>query len=150
MPVFIPCASIKLIALLFFPRIEECIRELLTMTDEVVPREDRFSNPVDALTVLNEARILDKATCYDPDSEDISKLLKHAVSPCVWCCAGSKGKIMGLWSLKLTKNSSILPIKKILKTSLGFLCLILIPLFIFCLYLVKTSFFFNFLYAVHS
>ena len=50
------------------------------MTDEVVPREDRFSNPVDALTVLNEARILDKATCYDPDSEDISKLLKHAVS----------------------------------------------------------------------
>lgn len=69
------------ICIFMYYRLEECIRELLSMTDEVVPREERFASPVDALTVLNEARILDKASCYDPDSEEISKILKHAVGP---------------------------------------------------------------------
>ncbi len=50
------------------------------MSNEMVDISERFQDPIHGLNFLEDKKILDKSTCYDPDPEKINKILKHAVS----------------------------------------------------------------------
>ena len=60
-------------------RLEVCVREILKMTTELAGPDRSFTHPAEALNFLGEQHLLDSTSCYDPDTEDITKLLRHQV-----------------------------------------------------------------------
>ena len=55
------------------------MRELMAMSCELTG-DTSASTPMEALERLMEAKILDKATCYDPNPVNVSHILEEVVS----------------------------------------------------------------------
>ena len=55
------------------------MRELWAMANEAVPIDNKFQDPMEGVSYLVENKIFDKNTCYDPEPEDVTRILKNAV-----------------------------------------------------------------------
>lgn len=66
-------------SVLYSYRIEECIKSLLDMTTELTGQQT-FLHPVDAINHVADNQLLEKMACYNPEPEQVNKLLKHVVS----------------------------------------------------------------------
>ena len=66
--------------LLTIYRLEECIREIVQMSNDLTEGDKQCRHPVDAINKVIEDRLLEKTTCYDLDPAPITKLLTHLVS----------------------------------------------------------------------
>ena len=64
---------------IFVCRLEECVREIIQMSNDLTEGGDRCCHPVDAINNIIENRLLEKATCYDLDPMAITKLLTYLV-----------------------------------------------------------------------
>ena len=74
------CTIAIYVCLLCNCRIEECIKSLLEMTTELTG-EQSFLHPVDAINHMSDNQLLEKMACYNPEPEQVNKLLKHVVCP---------------------------------------------------------------------
>ena len=61
-------------------RIEECVKSLLEMSQGLTGQYPQFHDPGDALDHVAEKRLLEKTACFDPEADEINKLLRHVVS----------------------------------------------------------------------
>ncbi len=60
--------------------LESCLKDLLKMTNDLTGNvKDNFTNPIEAVDCLSQGHLLDKSSCYDPDPEAITLMLKHVV-----------------------------------------------------------------------
>ena len=64
----------------FHYRLEECIREIGQMSNDLTEGGERCCHPVDAINNVIENGLLEKTTCYDLDPIAVSKLLTYLVN----------------------------------------------------------------------
>ena len=68
----------------FYFRLESCVKDLLTMTNDLTGNvKNNFTNPLEAVDCLSQGHLLDKSSCYDPEPEAIAKMLRHVVTTLV-------------------------------------------------------------------
>ena len=59
-------------------RLEDCVRDLLSAANSAVG-DRKFATPMEAVTYLADTSHFDKTGCYDPEPDDIARLLRHVV-----------------------------------------------------------------------
>lgn len=64
--------------LLYYFRLDNCLKDMLTLTNKIVGKE--YVTPKDALLSMLSNHSLENDTCYDPDPDAVSEILTHAVS----------------------------------------------------------------------
>ena len=60
-------------------RLEECVKNLWQEAHHVQPSK-KFTTPMEACDALYDEQLLDKKTCYDADTQAVTKLLRFIVS----------------------------------------------------------------------
>ena len=61
-------------------RLESCVMDLLTMTNDLTGNvKNNFTNPLEAVDILSQGHLLDKSSCYDPEPEAVTRLLRRVV-----------------------------------------------------------------------
>ena len=61
-------------------RLEDCVKGIMDMSNDLAPGDEKRSHPADAAEQIAEYHLLDKETCNDPDSEEVTHFLRHVVS----------------------------------------------------------------------
>ncbi|XP_014678057.1 PREDICTED: uncharacterized protein LOC106817859 [Priapulus caudatus] len=59
--------------------IDLVIHEILKMVNEL-PNSKEHDSTEEAVEFLNSSNMLDKISCFDPDTTDVQHILKHVVS----------------------------------------------------------------------
>ncbi|CAH1798032.1 unnamed protein product [Owenia fusiformis] len=57
--------------------LEDCVTEIFRLTNKVPGMRSGFEEPTDMIHFMTQGNLMEKTSCYDPESEDITRLLRN-------------------------------------------------------------------------